>query len=143
MLCHNVGTALNDDFVVEKPNTKTNYNFVKNLMEKEKFYSRQIRDFIVSDAKLFLIKQQEDGRRYSTVKTVRSVLRPAFQMAVDDDVLIKNPFGFELAGAVVNDTVTREAIPKDQMRKLLKFVRNDNVYFKYYEAFYILFHAGM
>ena len=88
-----------------------------------------------SDAKLFLIKLQEDGRRYSTVKTVRGVLRPAFQMAVDDDVLIKNPFGFELAGVVVNDTVIREAVTKDQMRKFLKFVRDDNVYCKYYEAF--------
>ena len=44
---------------------------------------------------------------------------------------------------VVNDTVTREAITKDQMRKFLKFVRDDNVYCKYYEAFYILFHTGM
>ena len=48
-----------------------------------------------------------------------------------------------LAGVVVNDTVTREAITKDQMRKFLKFVRDDNVYCKYYEAFYILFHTGM
>ena len=102
-----------------------------------------MRGKVLSDAKLFLIKLQEDGRRYSTVKTVRGVLRPAFQMAVDDDVLIKNPFGFELAGVVVNDTVTREAITKDQMRKFLKFVRDDNVYCKYYEAFYILFHTGM
>ena len=92
---------------------------------------------------LTISKLQEDGRRYSTVKTVCGVLRPAFQMAVDDDVLIKNPFGFELAGVVVNDTVTREAITKDQMWKFLKFVRDDNVYCKYYEAFYILFHTGM
>lgn len=41
--------------------------------------------------------QQEDGRGHSTIKTVRGVLRPAFQMAVDDDVLMKNPFQFELA----------------------------------------------
>lgn len=75
-----------------KPNTKANYNFVKNL-----------------------IKLQQDGKRYSTVKTVRGVLRPAFQMAVDDDVLHKNPFGFELAGVVVNDSVTREALTRDQM----------------------------
>ena len=71
--------------------------------------------------------QQEDGRRHSTVKTIRGVLRPAFQMAVDDDVLTKNPFQFELAGVVVNDSVTREAITKDQMRKFLKFVHDDVV----------------
>ena len=29
------------------------------------------------------------------------VLRPAFQMAVDDDILVKNPFGFQLAGVLV------------------------------------------
>ncbi len=74
---------------------------------------------------------------------MRGVLRPAFQMAVDDDVLHKNPFGFELAGVVVNDSVTREALTRDQMRKFLKFVHDDNVYCKYYEIVYILFHAGM
>lgn len=55
-------------------------------------------------------------------------------MAVDDDVLIKNPFAFQLAGVVVNDSVTREAITKDQMRKFLKFVHDDVVYCKYYEV---------
>ena len=53
------------------------------------------------------------------MKTVRGVLRPAFQMAVDDDVLYKNPFGFELAGVVVNDSVTGEALTRDQMRSFL------------------------
>ena len=111
-----------------KPNTKANYNFVKNLMRKEDFYYKKIGDVKTSDAKLFLIKLQQDGKRYSTVKTVRGVLRPAFQMAVDDDVLHKNPFGFELAGVVVNDSVTREALTRDQMQKFLKFVHDDNVY---------------
>ena len=44
---------------------------------------------------------------------------------------------------VVNDSVTRQAITRDQMRKFLKFVHDDNVYCKYYEAVYILFHTGM
>ena len=56
---------------------------------------------------------------------------------------IKNPFGFELATVVVNDSVTREAVTKEQMRKFLKFVHDDNVYCKYYEVVYILFHTGL
>ncbi len=100
-----------------KPNTLTNYRFVQNLLRGETFNDKKISQVKTSDAKLFLIKLQQDGRDYSTVKTVRGVLRPAFQMAVDDDVLMKNPFGFELAGVVVNDSVTRKAITKDQMRK--------------------------
>ncbi len=97
-----------------------------------------------SDTKLFLIKlQQEDKKSYSSIHTIRGVLRPAFQMAVDDDIIVKNPFGFQLAGVVVNDSVTREAISKDQMRKLLKFVHDDVVYCKYNEVVYILFHTRM
>lgn len=126
-----------------KPSTLSNYKFVRNLLSKEDFSGKKIGEVKTSDAKLFLIKLQSDGRRHSTVKTVRGVLRPAFQMAVDDDYLHKNPFGFELAGVVVNDSVTREAITRDQMRKFIKFVHDDNCYCKYYEAVYILFHTGM
>lgn len=127
-----------------KYNTQMNYNFVKNILKAHPFGDTKISRVKTSDAKLFLIKlQQEDGRGYSSVKTIRGVLRPAFQMAVDDDVLNKNPFGFQLAGVVVNDSVTREAITKEQMNKFLKFVHDDNVYCKYYEVIYILFHTGV
>lgn len=127
-----------------RPNTLANYKFVTNILKKEEFANKKITDVKTSDAKLFLIKmQQEDGKRHSTIKTVRGVLRPAFQMAVDDDILMKNPFQFELAGVVVNDSVTREAITKDQMRKFLRFVHDDIHYCKYYEVVYILFHTGM
>lgn len=127
----------------EKPNTLTNYNFVKNLLAKEEFSEKSIGQIKTSDAKLFLIKLQSDGKGHSTVKTVRGVLRPAFQMAVEDDVLHKNPFAFELAGVVVNDSVTRKAITKEQMNKFLKFIHDDRLYCKYYEVVYILFHTGM
>ena len=124
-------------------NTAANYNFVINIIKKEEFGALRIDKVKLSDAKAWLIKLQADGRGYSTIHSVRGVVRPAFQMAVEDDVLHKNPFGFELAGVVVNDSVTREALTRDQMRKFLKFVHDDNVYCKYYEVVYILFHTGM
>ena len=126
-----------------KLNTKANYNFVKNLMKKEDFYYKKIGDVKTSDAKLFLIKLQQDGKRYSTVKTVRGVLRPAFQMAVDDDVLHKNPFGFELGTVLVNDSQKRQAVSPEDEAKFLEFVKNDPHYNQYYDAFYILFKTGL
>ena len=126
-----------------KHSTVANYNFVKNILKKEEFRETKIVNIKTSDAKLFLIKMQSDGKGYSTVKSVRGVLRPAFQMAVDDDILNKNPFEFQLAGVVVNDSHTRTAITREQMRQFLKFVHDDNCYCKYYEVVYILFHTGM
>lgn len=126
-----------------RDSTRAGYRTVQRILNKEQFGGKKISQVKVSDAKLFLIKLQSDGRGYSSIHSIRGVLRPAFQMAVDDDVLHKNPFGFELATVIVNDSVTREAISRDQMRKFLKFIHDDNVYCKYYEVVYILFHTGM
>jgi len=126
-----------------RPNTLMNYGFVRNILKNKEFGSRKMCSVKTSDAKLFLIKMQQDGKGSSTIKTVRGVLRPAFQMAVDDDMIVKNPFGFQLAGVIQNTEETRQAITKEQMKKFLKFVHDDNIYCKYYETFYILFHTGM
>ena len=83
------------------------------------------------------------GKSYSAIHSIRGVLRPAFQMAVDDDILRKNPFEFQLATVVVNDSVTREAITKKEEKLFLEFVRNDKHYSKYYDGMYILFKTGM
>ena len=48
-------------------------------------------DVKLSDAKVFLIKLQRDGRGYSSIHSIRGVLRPAFQMAVRDGLLRQNP----------------------------------------------------
>ena len=127
-----------------KKTTKAGHQTVLRLLEKEEFAKKEISKVKVSDAKLFLIKlQQEDGKSYSTIHTIRGVLRPAFQMALDDEMILRNPFEFQVSLVLVNDSVTREAITLDQMRKFLKFIQEDKHFSKYYEAFYILFHTGM
>lgn len=124
-------------------NTAANYKFVQNILVKEYFGHMKINKIKLSDAKLFLIKLQKDGRGYSTIHSIRGVLRPAFQMAVDDEMLMRNPFEFQLATVVVNDSVTREAISREDERKFLKFLQEDFHYCKYYDAIFILFKTGL
>lgn len=126
-----------------KHNTEANYNFVLNIIKKEKFGACRIDRVKLSDAKAWLIKLQKDGRGYSSIHSIRGVIRPAFQMAVDDDLIRKNPFEFMLATVVVNDSVTREAITRKQEREFLDFVKNDRHFSKYYEGIYILFKTGL
>ena len=64
-------------------------------------------------------------------------------MAVDDDLLRKNPFGFELASVIVDDSVTREAISRKDERTFLDFIRNDKHYSQYYDGMCILFKTGL
>lgn len=124
-------------------NTEANYNFVIHILESEEFGRKRIDKVRLSDAKGWLIKLQKDGRGYSSIKTVRGVVRPAFQMATDDDLIRKNPFDFQLATVVVNDSVTRQAITRKQEREFLKFVKQDKHFSRYYDGIYILFNTGM
>lgn len=125
-----------------KHNTQANYNFVINVIKKD-FGAKRIDKIKLSDAKTWLIKLQDDGRGYSSIHSIRGVVRPAFQMAVDDDLINKNPFEFQLATVVVNDSVTREAITRKQQREFLRFIKEDKHFCKYYDGIYILFHTGL
>lgn len=127
-----------------RPTTKRGYGTVINLLKKEDFGYRRIDKIRISDAKYWLIKlQQKDGKSYSVIHNIRGVLRPAFQMAVDDDLIKKNPFNFPLVDVVVNDSVRREALTQAQERKFLQFVKEDKHFKKYYEGIYILFKTGL
>ena len=125
-------------------NTKAGYQTVINVLKKDVFGSKRIDKVKLSDAKAWLIKlQQEDGRGYSSIYSIRGVLRPAFQMAENDDLIRKNPFQFELASVIVNDSVTRESITRKQQREYLKFVQEDKHFSRYYGGIFILFHTGL
>ena len=123
--------------------TKVGYNFVLNLVKKEDFCYRTINTIRTSDAKLWLMKLQRDGRGYSTITSVRGVVKPAFQMACDEDIIRKNPFDFPLAGVVVNDSKKRVALTKEQQETFMTFVREDTHYCRYYDEFNVLLGTGM
>lgn len=124
-------------------NTEAGYKTVINILKKDSFSRQRIDRVKISDARAWLIKLQGEGRSYSTIHAIRGVIRPAFRMAVDDDLIRKNPFEFQLATVVVNDSVTREAITRKQERDFLEFVKNDKHFSKYYDGIYILFKTGM
>lgn len=123
--------------------TKVGYKFVLNLVKNEDFGRRTINTIKTSDAKLWFMKLQKDGRGYSTITSVRGVVKPAFQMACDEDIIRKNPFAFSLAGAVVNDTKKRVALTPEEQKTFMDFVKNDSHYCCYYDEFNVLLGTGM
>lgn len=127
-----------------RPTTLAGYGTVKNLLKKDPFGRRRIDTVKISDAKTWLVKlQKQDKKSFSAIHSIRGVLRPAFQMAVDDDLIRKNPFGFQLVEVIVNDSVRREAISREEERKFMKFVSEDEHFSQYYDGIYVLFNTGM
>jgi integrase len=124
-------------------NTKVGYNFVLNILKKEPFSNKCIKDIKVSDAQLWVIKLSNDGKGYSTLTSIRGVLKPAFQMAYNEDIIIKNPFDFKLTDVVVNNTQKRIALTEMQTMTWMNYIKTDNTYKKYYDEFVVLLHTGM
>ena len=98
-------------------NTKVGYGFVMNIVQKEPFGARKIRDIKVSDAQRWMIKLQKEGKGYSTLTSIRGVVKPAFQMAI--------------------------SLTEKQQKVWMNFIREDKSYAKYYDEFVVLLGTGM
>ena len=127
----------------EKHNTAVNYNFVKNLLKKEEFCNRKIYTVKSSDGKAFFLKLHDDGYSFSTIHTIRSVLKPAFELAAEDDAVRRNPFAFALNGVISNDPEKRKALSAEEKKRLLTFLENDECGRKYYDVVVILLGTGL
>lgn len=74
-----------------KPQTKSNYRFVVNILKNEPFSGKKIGAIKTSDAKLFLIKLQSDGsiprqqkcRRLLNSRSLRWQRKPILDIFVD------------------------------------------------------------
>ena len=126
-----------------KPSTRLGYKTVVNFLKNDPFGKRKISSVKTSDARGWLIELQKNGRGYSSIHSIRGVLRPAFRLAYEDDFIRKNPFDFELASVLVNDSVIRQALTRKQERLFLEFIRKDAHYQRVYEGIYILFNTGL
>ena len=124
-------------------NTKVGYNFVLNILGKEEFGQRKIKDIKTSDAQQWFIKMYfNDKRGYSTITSIRGVVKPAFQMAYTEDIIRKNPFDFKL-DIIPNTSKRHIAMTPEQASTFMNFIAEDKHYSKYYDEYMILLETGM
>ena len=90
-----------------------------------------------------MIKLQKEGKGYSTLTSIRGVVKPAFQMAYNEEVVRRNPFDFKLTDVVVNDSQKRISLTEKQQKVWMNFIREDKSYTKYYDEFVVLLGTGM
>ena len=128
-----------------KRNSVLSHKTAYNMLEKDAFGKRKIDSIRVSDAKDFFLKQQEWGKGDSSSRSysLRRILRPAFQMAYEDQWIMQNPFDFKVSDITTAGMGKREAITEEQMNDFLDFVKEEETLRDYWEGMYILFHTGI
>lgn len=106
-----------------KTNTVRAYSTALNHITESSFGRKQIRQLKRSDAKKWFVQLNKDGLKRNTIQTIKSLLQPAFEIAVEDDIIRKNPFRFNLSDLLPNDAQDREALTESQETHYINFIR--------------------
>lgn len=125
-----------------KGTTRTVYKTIQKLVCKYPFAYLSIDKVKITEAKRFVIQLKDDGYSYNYINNVLGVLKPAFEQAVQDDLILKNPFAFKLRKVINKDCAEKDALTQEQEDSLLKFTRESR-YKRVYPVMYILFNTGM
>ena len=96
----------------------------------------------LSEAKAWAYRMREKYA-FSTIKNMKRSLNATFYLAIQDDLLRKNPFDFALTDVIDNDTKKKEALTDEQTKALLDFAKIDCTYKAYYPAIVILLNTGL
>ena len=123
--------------------TRITYLSRINAIEKTSISSLKIKDVKTSMVKEWVKELYESGYKYGTIDLYKNILSPAFQMAVEEDVLVKNPFNFKLSSVIKNNADKRDALSPNEQEMLLSFLKDDRVLSKYYDEIVVFLETGM
>ena len=126
-----------------KKNTLNGRKYLMQALEDDLLGSMSIDRIKPSDAKEWAIRMKEKGFSFKTISNYKRSLKASFYMAIQDDCVRKNPFGFNLSDVIEDDSKPKIALNEEQEKELLHFIEHDNVYQKYYDDVLILLKTGL
>ena len=109
---------------------------------KDEIGNIKVVQLLPSHIKAYYAKLSKAGYAYSTIKYIHNLLYPALEMAVDDDIIRKNPAKFSISD-YGRQAEERIALTVLQQEKMLEFVKNNQVYNTYYPMLRIMLGTGV
>lgn len=123
--------------------TDQKYRYLINMLDKIQILDIPIKDIKTSLAKQYMITLSNMGYSYGTVQNAKTLLKPAFQMAVEDDYIVKNPFLFTLSNIIENDSKKRFSMSEEEENHYIEFISNHGWFRHIYDDVVILLNTGM
>lgn len=126
--------------------TKTGYQYLYDKYAKDKIGNMKISNIKFSTLKSLYDELLDTKLSFGTLKILHNALHSAFELAVIDDILIKNP-AKNLLKEVRNNHDTKKdkrvAMNQQEQDAFLKYARESVVYSNYVPLFIILLGTGM
>lgn len=138
-----------DRYLTTKNNIATstyaNYRYMYDHFCKDGFGKRKIADIKYSDILYFYLGLIDDGIKVKTVESLHCVLHPAFDLAVRDDIIRKNP-----SNGVISEIKKRQgrkqkvnrALTYEQQTELMNYITDHPLYDIWRPLFTVLLGTG-
>lgn len=130
-----------------KPNvrqsTETGRKYLMDILKSDTLGNMSIEAIKPSDTKEWAIRMKKNGYSYQTINNYKRSLKACFYTALNDDLVRKNPFSWNLSDVLEDDTIHKTALTDEQVNALLSFLQIDDVYKKYYNAIVVLLYTGL
>lgn len=130
-----------------KPNvresTQKGRNQLMKLLQDDKIGNMAIEKVKPSDARQWAIRMRERGFAFQTINNHKRSLKAIFYTAMEDDLIRKNPFNWDMEDVIENDTEPKTALTNTQTDSLLRFLQTDSTYRKHCHAVIVLLNTGL
>lgn len=113
------------------------------IVKKSGLYTMQIAKIKPLDCKMYLVELKQEGYSFGTIATVFALLKMAFATACENDIIAKNPCGFQLKSVIEDDTPKVEALNNEQVDALLAFLANDTYGKRHLDMVTVLLGTGL
>ncbi len=129
-----------------KESTREQYLGNLKVLAQTPFVNRPASKIKVIDAKRFLIEFKEaHGLKNSTISNYKGMFRGAFDIAYEDEVVLRNPFAFKSSSLYNAEETSKKniALTREQQRDFMTFVKESKKCSKYYNEIMIMLGTGM
>lgn len=138
-----------DRYLATKNNLATstyaNYRYTYDHFCKDGLGKRKVTDIKYSDMLHFYLHLIEDGVKVKTVESIHCVLHPAFDLAVRDDIIRKNPSDgviSEIKKHQGRKQKEQRALTLEQQKELMAYITDHPLYEYWRPLFTVLLGTG-
>ncbi len=122
--------------------TRANYRRMWNSLVKNELGQMKVVQVRPSHVRLFYSRLSKEKYAHSTIKFLHNMIFPSFEVAVDDDIIRKNPAKKAL-GDYGEPEKKRTALSFDQQKNLLNFVKNSEAFQNYLPMLQVMIGTGL
>lgn len=123
--------------------TRINYENMWEIHVKNELGNIKVVQLRSSHIKTFYNKMSSQGYANNTIKYIHTLLYPALELAVDDDIIRKNPAKNTLSCDYGEPPKEKEILTAEQQEKLFEFISNSPIYNVYVPMLTVMIEFGL